>query len=281
MPGRKRTASEAAVHAVDGAPVPIVERTGPGQRSQPTCPRIDLSAVVLNAPSSDTALPSVAGATTGMARDVMLNNCVGTARLGPTVPNMIAMSSLGAGKYSIGRNLKLVTKHAHIIAHARSGVLNLAGARSYDDTRIAISEYILLAARTGTIVELRSVGVHNMHVTFTVGQIDLARLAERYVGGGYRPHVINLLTLKFSNPRCTTNVFQTGKVVLLGIKHMDQVDGVVAKVARLLSPFVVRPTLPSTVSRGGERVRPSIADLRESMRDTIPIEGLDEEPWLR
>ena len=36
----------------------------------------------------------------------------------------------------------------------------------------------LLAARTGTLVELRSVAVHNMQVTFGMGQIDLVRLAE-------------------------------------------------------------------------------------------------------
>lgn len=276
MPGRKRVASEIAVHAVDGAPVPIVGQPGPGQRSQPTCPRIDLSGVQ---PKKRRA-PSPDGVAEG-PWNVMLNNCVGTAKLGPTVPNMIAMSSLGAGEYSIGRNLKLVTPRAHIIAHARSGVLNLSGARSYDDMRIAIAEYILLAARTGTLVELESVAVHNMQVTFSMGQIDLVRLAERYRGGGHRPHVINLLTLKFDNPRCTINVFPTGNVVLLGLKHLDQVDEVVDKTATLLSPFVVRPTLPSTLARQSSAELPSISDLRESMRDAFPLEAEDDEPWLR
>jgi TATA-box binding protein (TBP) (component of TFIID and TFIIIB) len=267
MPGRKRRhAKDQVVHAVDGAPVPISGQPGPGQRSQPTRPQIDLDGKDFGPPSAHFAMSDI----------VWPNNYVGTAHLQPTVPNMIAMANLGGGEHSVGRNLKLALGHAHIIAHARSGVLNLAGSRSYEAMRIAVSEYIILAAQTGTVIESESIGVHNHQVTFSVGpQLDLGSLAAEHSGCVYRPHIINLLTMYFKNPQCAINAFPTGSVVLLGLERLADIGEAAKKIARVLAPFVVAPTLPSTVARHNakpavKRIRPSIEALRRDISFCLP-----------
>lgn len=275
MSSRKRAPLDPddAVHAIDGSPVFITKKKGPGQRSQPTRPRIDRSTLEVGEPSPYFELSECAWP----------NNNVGTARLRPTVPNMIAMANLGGGVHSVGRNLKLVLTHAHIIAHARSGVLNLAGARSYEAMRIATFEYIILAAQTGTIITHESDGVHNHQVTFSVGpQIDLARLAARYSGCVYRPHIINLLTMYFKNPHCAINVFPTGSVVLLGLDRLPNIQSAVEQISQVLAPFVVAPTLPSTVARHNakhtaKRIRPSIEALRRDINHCLPRRRHQEE----
>lgn len=267
MPGYRRRRDETQLHCVDGAPVPIVATRSVVQRNQPKRARIDLDTVEAGEPSAAYAGP----------RDVMLNNFVSTARLSNVVPNLIAMSVLSGGEHHVGRHVKMCTRYAHITAHAKSGVLNIAGARSPEQLLIAVYDYQILAARTGTALQLRTVGTHNIQTTLSFGaQLDLAGLADRYRGGGLRRPVINFLSLHCENPHCTLNLFPTGKAVLLSLKTLDGIEKAVSKTARIVAPYVVQPSLPMATLRYNERtedaqhrVLPSIGSLYADVSSCI------------
>jgi len=253
------------VHGADGVPAQIVVSTHHGTRNQPNRARIDLQRSTFDKPS-----PAYTG-----PKDIFLNNFVCTATFGPVVPNLVALASLGAGEYTVGRCVTLVFHgcNGHLIVHARSGIVNITGCRSIEAAHVACSSYIILAARTGTIIHLESLKAHIVHATFSIGpQVNLRRLSERYHGGCLRPTIINKLTLYSDKPAATINVFPTGMVVFQCKAALDNLAEVMDSVARLVAPFVTDAYLPTSMlkhqDRGGapiRRMRPLLASVRSEV----------------
>ncbi len=238
-----------AIHATDGAPVPVpssraanADARVPQRRGTQSRPfHINLNEYLAThkpVPSAHYRGPL----------EPRLNNCVSTAGFSDYVPNLHALAQVAGGTMVPNRGTKLFPCGTGFLTVNNTDMVNIAGARSALLAQLACSFYRIIAARTGTVVQQESFRVTQCMSTFSLGgEVDMWRLYREHHAGTYEPRRIDSINLRSMDPKVTALVYRSGGVVILGGRTQAYVMDCIRKVAEFLSPYVVAPTSVSAV----------------------------------
>ncbi len=119
----------------------------------------------------------------------------------------------------------------------KNGKSVLAGVRSFDQLKEAIEKF-KKEVKEKLGIEIKEVDISIQNIVLSLDthvEINLETFVQNVYDSYYSPELFPGLTFKIYDPPATFLIFSSGKCVLVGLKHMEDVDKAIARLCETLN----------------------------------------------